>query len=70
MSEEKNEKEEQTYSSARELFEHNQQEIIKRKEGYYDKVIDSLHLTTGKLDILIVLLIAIIIIIFVLGSRK
>ena len=32
---EENKKEEKQFSSAKELFEHNQQEIIKRKERYY-----------------------------------
>ena len=69
MSKQENKKEEKQFSSAKELFEHNQQEIIKRKESYYDKVISSLKLTKGKLDLLIVLLIIIIILIFVFESK-
>ena len=67
---EKEKQEEKQFSSAKELFEHNSQKIIEKKESYYDKVIDSLHLTTGKLDILIIVLIAAIILIFVFGSHK
>ena len=69
MSEEQK-KEEPKFQSAKELFEHNQQEIIKRKEGYYDKVIDSLHLTRGKLDLLVIALLIIIVLIMVFGSQK
>jgi hypothetical protein len=69
MSEEEK-KEENQFTSAKELFEHNSQKIIERKEAYYDKIINSLHLTKGKLDLLIILLIIVIILIFVFGSRK
>ena len=69
MSEEEK-KEENQFTSTKELFEHNSQKIIERKEAYYDKIINSLHLTKGKLDLLIVLLIVIIILIFVLSSHK
>jgi hypothetical protein len=61
------EKKEEQYSSARELFEHNQKQIIERKEKYYDKVINSLHLTAGKIDLLIVLLLAALAIVVVIG---
>ena len=64
------EKKEEQFSSARELFEHNQKQIIKRKESYYDKLIDSLHLTTGKLDLLIVALIIIAVIIVVVSAKN
>lgn len=64
------EKEKNQFSSARELFEHNQQKIIERKESYYDRIIDSMHLTKGKIDVLVIILIAIIILIFVFGSHK
>lgn len=70
MDENKEKQEEYSKSSIKEVFEHNQQEIIKKKEGYYDKIIDSLHLTKGKIDILIILLIAIVVLIFVLGHRN
>ncbi|MBR0137019.1 MAG: hypothetical protein IJM15_01240 [Erysipelotrichaceae bacterium] len=63
------EKKEEQFSSAKELFEHNQKEIVKRKESYYDKLIDSLHLTTGKLDLLVVMLIIIAVIIVVLSAK-
>ena len=63
-------KEEKQFSSARELFEHNQQQIIEKKEAYYDKVIDKFHLTTWKLDLLVILLIVIIVLIFVFGSKR
>ena len=68
MSEEEKKTEEQ-YTSAKELFEHNQQKIIERKEQYYDKVIDSLHLTKGKLDLLIALGVLAIILILVISAR-
>ncbi len=68
MSEEK--KEENRFTSAKQLFEHNSQKIIERKEAYYDKIINSLHLTKGKLDLLIILLIIVIILIFIYGSNK
>ena len=70
MSEEEKKTEEQQYTSAKELFEHNQQKIIERKEQYYDKVIDSMHLTKGKLDLLIVLGILAIILIMVISARN
>ena len=44
--------------------------IIKKKEGYYDKVIDSMHLTKAKLDILIVVLLVIVVLIFIFGSKN
>lgn len=62
---EKEKKEESQFSSAKELFEHNQRQIVRKKEEYYDKVIDSMHLTKGKLDLLIIILIIIVIVIFV-----
>ena len=70
MSEEEKREEEAQPASAKELFERNQKEIIKRKEGYYDKVIDSLKLTKTKLDILVVVLLIIIVLIFVFGSKN
>ena len=70
MGDNKEVQEEYGKSSIREVFEHNQQEIIKKKEGYYDKIIDSLHLTKGKIDILIIILLAIIVLIFVFAHRN
>lgn len=70
MSEEEIKTEEARPTSAKELFEHNQREIIKKKEGYYDKVIDSMHLTKAKLDILIVVLLVIVVLIFIFGSKN
>ena len=64
------EKKEEQFTSAKELFEHNQKEIVKRKESYYDKLIDSLHLTTGKLDLLIVALLIIAVIIVVVSAKN
>ncbi|MBQ1826913.1 MAG: hypothetical protein II712_02280 [Erysipelotrichaceae bacterium] len=61
------EKKEEQYSSARELFEHNQKQIIERKERYYDKVINSLHLTAGKMDLLIVVLLLALVAVIVIG---
>ena len=69
MGEEEKKAEEKEFASARELFEHNQQKIIERKEQYYDKVIDSLHLTKGKLDVLIILGVMAIILIMVISAR-
>lgn len=70
MDENKEVKEDIKSSSIKEVFEHNQQEIIKKKEGYYDKIIDSLHLTKGKIDLLIIVLLVIIVLIFVFGHRS
>ena len=70
MDENKEVKEDINNSSIKEVFEHNQQEIIKKKEGYYDKIIDSLHLTKGKIDLLIIVLLVIIVLIFVFGHRS
>ncbi|MBQ6654315.1 MAG: hypothetical protein IJM79_02195 [Erysipelotrichaceae bacterium] len=64
------EKKEEQFSSPKQLFEHNQQKIIERKERYYDKIIESLHLSTWKLDLLVVVLIVIVILIFIFGSHK
>lgn len=66
--EENNNKEE--FTSAKILFRHNQQEIIQRKEGYYDKIIDSLHLARTKIDILILVLLGILVWIFLSGMRS
>lgn len=67
---EEEKKTEEEFASAKELFDHNQKQIIERKERYYDKVIDSLHLTTAKLDILIAVLILVIIAIMVISARN
>jgi len=70
MSEEDNREQQQQFSNAKELFKHNQQKIIERKESYYDKLINSMHLTKTKLDILIAVLVVIIILIFVLAPKQ
>ena len=69
MEEKQKETEEKELSSARELFQHNQAEIIKQKEAFYDKIISSLHLTKSGLDILILVLLAIIVVIFLTAGH-
>ncbi|MBR3005369.1 MAG: hypothetical protein IKH68_01805 [Erysipelotrichaceae bacterium] len=69
MSEEEKNKEPQ-FSSAKEVFEHNQQQIVRKKEEYYDKVIGSLNLTKGKLDIIIIGLIIAVIVIVIIGLKN
>ena len=63
-------KTEENFTSARQVFEHNQKEIIRRKEEWYDRLISSMKLTKGKLDFLIILLIAAVIAIFIFASGK
>ena len=69
MDNEETKTEEKSFNSVREMMEHNQQQIVKRKEAYYDKVIDSFHLTRTKLDILIIILLIILVLIFMSGSH-
>ncbi len=61
------EKKEEQYPSAKQLFEHNQKQIIEQKEKYYDKVINSLHLTAGKVDLLIAFLLIALVVVVVIG---
>ncbi len=69
MDNEETKTEEKSFNSVREMMEHNQQQIVKRKEAYYDKVIGSFHLTRTKLDILIIILLIILVLIFMSGSH-
>ena len=62
--------EEKEFQSAKELLKHNQAEIVRQKEAFYDKIISSLHLTKTGLDILILVLLAVIVIIFLTAGKN